>query len=125
MGLFRIAIVAAVGVALLPSDREHQQQLYQRASSATSWAVTFCDRNAATCEQAAGLWGEFKKKAEFGIELALDMVRDGNAVNNDAAKSKDAIVSPAEGRLATSSIVKTTLTSADLKPEWRGKVAKR
>ncbi len=120
MGLFRIAIVAAVGVALLPSDREHQQQLYQRASSATSWAVTFCDRNATTCEQAAGLWGEFKKKAEFGFELALDMVRD-----SDAAKNKAAVANPPEGQITTSSIVKNTLTSADLKPEWRGKVAKR
>ena len=120
MGLFRIAIVAAVGVALLPSDREHQQQLYQRASSATSWAVTFCDRNATTCEQAGGLWGEFKKKAEFGFELALDMVLDG-----DTAKNKGEIASLPQIQLTTSSIVKNTLTSSDLKPEWRGKVAKR
>ena len=120
MGLFRIAIVAAVGVALLPSDREHQQQLYQRASSATSWAVTFCDRNATTCEQAAGLWSEFKKKAEFGFELALDMVRD-----TDAGKSKAVNATPAEGPITTSSLAKNSLTSSDLKPEWRGKVAKR
>ena len=119
MGLFRIAIVAAVGVALLPSDREHQQQLYQRASSATSWAVTFCDRNATSCEQAAGLWGGFKKKAEFGFELALDMVRD-----SDAGKNKGTIASLPDGQITTSSIVKNTLTSSDLKPEWRGKIVK-
>ena len=115
-----VSIVAAVGVALLPSDREHQQQLYQRASSATSWAVTFCDRNATTCEQAVGLWGAFKKKAEFGFELALDMVRD-----NDGGKNKAGMASPAEGEITTSSLAKNTLTSSDLKPEWRGKVAKR
>ena len=76
MGILRIAIVVAAGVALLPSDREQQQRLMQRASDATTWVVTYCDRNAAHCTQAAGLWTQFVAKAEFGAKLAYDMMKD-------------------------------------------------
>ncbi len=76
MGLFRLAIVAAIGVSLLPSDTEQQERLYTRAAEAAHWTITFCSRNEVTCTQAASLWGQFVKKAQFGAKLAYDaMVR--------------------------------------------------
>src|ERR1700742_4209987 len=69
MGLLRIATVAAIGIALLPSDKEQQQHLYERASASAEWAVTFCDRNAAMCAKGAELWTQFVAKAQFGAQL--------------------------------------------------------
>ena len=124
MGLFRLAVVGAVGVALLPSDREHQAQFYQRAATATTWAITFCDRNGETCEQAVGLWGQFKKKAEFGAGLAYDMAR-GNDTKSGQITTSSLTVSPAALPPAATVRIKNTLTGNDLKPEWRGKAAGR
>ena len=121
MGLFRLAVVGAVGVALLPSDRDQQRELYSRAATATHWAVTFCDRNAQTCEQAVSFWGQFKKKAEFGTELALEMIRDGNLQPGQITTAS--IPAPQSGAPAGPIHVKTTLTGDDLKPVWRGKAA--
>ena len=120
MGLFRLAVVGAVGVALLPSDREQQRELYGRAATATNWAVTFCDRNAQTCEQVNAFWGQFKKKAEFGTELALDMIRDGNKQQGQFTTASIP-AAPQSGALGRPVHVKTTLTGDDLKPVWRGK----
>ena len=53
MGLFKLAAIVAVGVSLLPAEREKQEQLYQRAASAASWTMTFCERNTATCTKAS------------------------------------------------------------------------
>lgn len=113
MGLLRLTAIVAVGVALLPSDREKQAVLYTRAASATQWTMTFCDRNASTCSQASTAWQTFLAKAEFGARLAYDMARDGEA----PLKNEEAIIS-------TSSIERTgTLTDADLQPAWHGKSA--
>ena len=119
MGLFRIVTVVAVGVALLPSDHTQQQQLYDRASGAAKWTMTFCERNEAACTQAVSVWEQFKKKAEFGAKLAYDMARD----NEQATVAENTPRSPVQ----TGSIKRPngTLTDADLKPEWRGKRAPR
>ncbi len=117
MGLFRLAAIVAVGVSLLPSDSEKQRQLYTRAASAATWTLTFCERNAATCTQAAGLWSEFSKKAEFGAKLAYDVMRD-----NQVASSNDAVTS-APVSFEVSPPSPGTLNERDMKPAWRGKTA--
>ena len=76
MGLLRIATIVAVGVALLPSDRDQQQRLYERAGSTAQWVVTFCDRNGPTCAKGSEVWSQFVAKAEFGAKLAYDMMRE-------------------------------------------------
>jgi Family of unknown function (DUF5330) len=124
MGLFRLAAIVAVGVSLLPSDSEKQQQLYTRAASAATWTLTFCERNAATCTQAAGLWTEFTKKAEFGAKLAYDVVRENqvaSANDTEAAAPASFEVAPPSPRTPASS----TLTEHDMKPAWRGKTANK
>jgi hypothetical protein len=119
MGLFRLACIAAVGVALLPSDREQQEKLYKHAASATSWVVTFCDRNAKTCTQGGDLWTAFLAKAEFGAKLAFDMIRDGEDTKVTAyqADGGTSLSQPAGLALERRS---QTLTGEDLKPAWRG-----
>lgn len=119
MGLFRLACVAAVGVALLPSDREQQERLYQRAASASSWVMTFCDRNETTCTQGSTLWTAFLTKAEFGAKLAFDMIRNSDETHVSEYRSDD---SPAATQPATLALERRsqTLTGDDLKPAWRG-----
>lgn len=123
MGLFRLAVVGAVGVALLPSDRDQQAQLYSRAATATNWAVTFCDRNALTCEQAVSFWGQFKKKAEFGAELAADMIRDNDKTQSNLTTASITVAPPAAKTARNQP--RNTLTGADMQPEWRGKAVTR
>ena len=127
MGLFKFAAIVAVGVSLLPTEREKQEQLYQRAASAASWTITFCDRNAATCSNASNLWSEFSKKAEFGAKLALDVIRENETT---AAKStfQPPAYQPASSQPSPRSLeypASGTLTREDMKPLWRGKVAAR
>ncbi len=115
MGLFKLAAVAAVGIALLPADREQQEMLYNRAALAANWAVTFCDRNAATCTQGSSLWDQFLKKAEFGAKLAYDMMKDKGEANFETGAIS--IKAPAPTPKAPAN----TLAPGDYKPSWRGK----
>lgn len=122
MGLLRTAAIIAIGVSLLPADREKQEQLYQRAAAAANWTLTFCDRNADTCEKAETLWADFAAKAQFGAQLALDVVRDSDAGNGTAGKPQAArtgyrLEPPAPNEKHG------TLRPSDLKPDWRGKSA--
>jgi Family of unknown function (DUF5330) len=119
MGLFRLAAMVAVGVSLLPADRDKQAQLYQRAASAATWTMTFCDRNANTCTQATNLWADFSKKAEFGAKLAYEVMQ-----KNDAASGEAAAV-PAQVSLQATPPAPGTLTGHDLRPAWRGKTASK
>jgi hypothetical protein len=109
MSLFRIAIVLSLGVALMPSDREQQEQLYEKAASAAHWTLTFCDRNVQTCDSAGVVWGTFLKKAEFAGRMAYDIAQRA-AVEGPAVSPGDAPVSKASG----------TLKPGDLEPVWRG-----
>ena len=120
MGLFRLATVVAVGVALLPAEREKQEQLYTRAASAVTWTVTFCDRNAMACAQASTLWADFSKKAEFGIKLAYDVMHD-----SEAAANRTATAAPPAGDENPTPAAGTSLTPRDLRPAWRGKTANK
>lgn len=120
MGLFRLAVVVAVGVSLLPAEREKQEQLYERAAQAATWTLTFCDRNAETCDKAQTFWAEFSKKAEFGAKLAYDVMRDraGGSDTTAPAPAHYETVSPP-------TLSPGTLTPDDVKPAWRGKSANK
>lgn len=122
MGLFRLAAVIAVGVSLLPAEREKQEQLYARAANAANWTMTFCDRNPDTCTQASARWAEFSKKAEFGIKLAYDVIRENQAVSDTGIAG--VTVAPAAYEPAPQPS-NGTLTTHDLKPAWRGKTASK
>jgi hypothetical protein len=71
MSLFRIAAVLSLGVAVMPSDEEQQDALYERAATAAHWTITYCDRNAQQCEAAGDVWNAFVRKARLRCRFAL------------------------------------------------------
>ena len=76
MFLIRMAFWLALIVMILPSDKEKQARLYQTAAETVHRAATFCDRNAALCEQGAQHWSVFRTKLEFGARLVFDMASE-------------------------------------------------
>jgi Family of unknown function (DUF5330) len=113
MGLFKVGAVLAVGVVLLPAEREKQDQLYERAGAAAKWTITFCDRNFETCVQASKAWAQFTAKAEFGAKLAYDVIREQTPMSGgETGISAPAAFAP-----------NGTLSQHDLRPAWRGKSA--
>lgn len=118
MGVLRLGIIVAVGVALLPSDSEQQEMLYNRAALAAQWTVTYCDRNPQTCVVAGDLWDGFKKKAQFGARLAYDTVMEQLAPGGTEHASTAEAYKPVAGGKALET---GTLKPTDLTIEWRGK----
>jgi hypothetical protein len=108
MSLFRIAIVLSLGVALMPSDRAQQEQLYEKAATAAHWTLTFCDRNGTTCETAGVMWETFIKKAEFAGKMAYDIAQ------------RASVEGPTDANAPTLSKASGTLKPDDLEPSWRG-----
>lgn len=128
MSLFRIAIVLSCGVALMPSDKEQQQQLYERAASAAYWTATFCDRNEKTCDTADMLWTSFVAKAQFAGRLGYDIAQryaagaEPQKVSLEAPQSapKAADKAPVQN-ISVEVPAAGTLKPEDLAPAWRGK----
>jgi hypothetical protein len=109
MSLFRIAVVLSLGVAVMPSDREQQDALYERAATAAHWTMTYCDRNGQHCEMAGELWDAFLAKAEFAGKLAYDVALRSRLEDTTAGS-----IAP------TSAKARGTLNPDDLRPNWRG-----
>lgn len=114
MSILKIGILVAVVVAVLPTDREQQAALYDRAASAVHWTATFCDRNGATCEQAGVLWDGFVQKAKFGAAMAYELAMKSAGKESDNARSYSLI----EPTLDLTP--RGTLRPDDLEPAWRG-----
>lgn len=106
MSLFRIAVVLSLGVAVMPSDQEQQEALYERAATAAHWTMTYCDRNGQQCEMAGELWDAFLRKAQFAGKLAYDVAIRSSLDESGQAK---AILANDRG----------TLKLEDLRPDWR------
>jgi hypothetical protein len=104
MSLFKTVLVVGALVALLPTDKGRQQQLYAQAAASAEHLITYCDRNPETCQRAGEHWETFKVKARFAGELALDVVR--RYASRDSG--------------APSGETRGTLTGEDLAPAWRG-----
>lgn len=118
MSLLRTVIVVGAVIALLPSDRAQQERVAQAAFDAAQWTMTFCDRNAQTCDNAATTWAAFKAKAEFAAGVAYDLALTHVL---DPADSTQPPPPPAE----TSSLsARGTLNARDLEPAWRGNAAR-
>ncbi|MGQ0671403.1 MAG: DUF5330 domain-containing protein [Hyphomicrobium sp.] len=115
MSIIKTAAVLAVIVALLPSDKGRQQQLYQQAVAAANSAATYCDRNAETCARAADVWAQFKVKAEFAAGLAKDAIMRYAAGGNEPIEAAEADRPDTGGK-----IHRGTLSSRDMEPGWRG-----
>ncbi len=125
MGLFRTAVIAGVVIALMPTERNQQSRMSDQVAGAAKWAFTYCDRNPATCLQAAEAWAVFVKKAEFAAKLGYDLVQERMNRGDNAAAAPTAAPTPpqmASDRDAREpkALERGTLTPLDLKPGWRG-----
>jgi hypothetical protein len=114
MSILRTVIVVGAVIALLPSDRAQQERIAQAAVDAAQWTMTFCDRNAQTCENASAAWVAFKAKAEFAMGVAYEVASThmlkaaGTAENGPAPPETSAVAA------------RGTLNARDLEPAWRG-----
>jgi hypothetical protein len=108
MSLFRIAAVLSLGVAVMPSDEEQQDALYERAATAAHWTITYCDRNAQQCEAAGDVWNAFVRKAQFAGKLAYDVALR-SSLESGQPRTENA-----------SDTGRGTLQPTDLAPGWRG-----
>ncbi len=108
MSIVKIGILVAVVIAVLPSDKEQQARLYDRAATAVHWTATFCDRNGPTCTQAGDFWEAFVKKARFGAQMAYELAL--KYTKGDTGYIAPASMEQSQG----------TLTPHDLRPAWRG-----
>lgn len=145
MGLFRTAIVVGAVVALMPTDRNQQAQVYDKAAAAAKWTITFCERNGELCKQGGELWGTFVQKAQFAGQMAVQLIQeqaasrsrepgDGSRARRQDAVSRDEVplferrdertereadVPVLERREARQAA--GTLRQDDMRPEWRGR----
>lgn len=128
MGLFRTAVVVGAVVALMPSDRNSQVQLYERTASAARWTLTFCDRNGELCRQGGELWGVFVKKAQFAGQMAVQIIQEqsnrseGNGPPAEPRR-QEAAVRQEEPLFERTD--RGTLRQDDLRPAWRGREARQ
>lgn len=129
MGLLRIATIAAIGIALLPSDKDQQQRLYDHAGATAKWVVTFCDRNATVCAKSAELWTQFVAKAQFGAQLAFEMAKERYTASEGMSTASLKLDDDGQtgGGVAPAALERRsgTLTPLDRAPEWRGKQTSR
>ncbi len=126
MFFFRTTLLLGLGVLVLPTDEASQARVYASARTATTWTMTFCDRNAETCTQSRQLWAVFLKKAEFGAKMAYDLISERNTLSAEAsapapvpAPNKTIAIHPGVALPA-----RGTLKPGDLEPAWRGKLAR-
>jgi len=123
---FRMLALAAIVVYLLPTDPERQQRFTETSVRAMTWASTFCDRNAKTCEMAGDAWDVMKAKASFGAQVVYGIVvqRFINRTATGAVEGSQDVF-PLERsqdrREAARQSDRGTLTRADLLPAWRGR----
>ncbi len=87
MSLFRIGIVLAGAIMLLPVEDQKQAEPSATAMRTTQQSATFCERNPATCANARDGWALFLRKAEYAMELSARLLREqlGRSLSNDGA----------------------------------------
>lgn len=88
MFLVRTAFWLGIVVMILPTDKSTQDKLHTASGAALASAKTFCDRNGAICDKSAQTWSLFKTKAEFGVQLALNLASGKSGTSGpDAPRS--------------------------------------
>lgn len=139
MSLFRTAIVLGAIVMLLPTDEPRKAQVANVAGQAMERALTFCERNPATCTAGRELWATFVQKAQFGVELASNMVGDymarDTARPDNASRGREVAADARQQGQQQPTVaarpvgqnvriepvgVRGTLARQDLEPQWRG-----
>jgi hypothetical protein len=63
-------LIGTLVIAVLPANKQQQDQLFSRAATAVHWTTTFCDRNGAACAKAGEILGTLASKAKFGATMS-------------------------------------------------------
>lgn len=134
MSILRTGIVLGAVIMLLPTDEHRKAQFTDTAGMAMERSLTFCERNPATCAAGSELWGNFVRKAEFGMTLATGLARDYMARGREPAPSQRSpdqrapvAALPAGGASNVRSdpvASRGTLSRHDREPQWRGAPAR-
>lgn len=99
-------------VLVLPTDASQQQEFGRKARAAVYHIATFCDRNARACETGSHYWQIFKNKADYGLQLAFDLIVQRPELRDaDSGRTR---------RNAAGRYDRGNLRSNDLVPAWRG-----
>ena len=111
MFILRTVFWLSLVVLILPTDAQQQQELGRKARAAVYQVTTFCDRNPKSCETGYRYWQIFKEKADYGMQLAINLIlersEDSNAPSN-WSRSRTNMQSSRD-----------TLRQSDLVPPWR------
>ena len=123
----RTTLLLGLGVLVLPTDEASQARVTSGAKTAMTWTLTFCDRNAGTCEQGRQAWAVFVKKAEFGAKMAFELISERNKATADAAQPTIPAQSPKAHTTPEPATARNrgTLKPGDIEPAWRGKQVAR
>lgn len=121
MSLTRSVVIAAVAVALLPVDKDTQTEFRDHAASATTWALTFCERNSETCTTASEHWAVFKEKVSFAVELAGDGIATYLYTQGGAPTSIEHAGNPSPGSVGLDTLANDTTDPEGSGPESANK----
>ena len=129
MFFIRTTLLLGLGVLVLPTDEASQARVTSGAKTAMTWSMTFCERNAGTCEQGRQAWAVFLKKAEFGAKMAFDLISERNKASAETAPAgvPPVAAKPQSAQPAYDPIHRNrgTLKPGDMEPAWRGKQVAR
>lgn len=114
--MFRILILLAVAIMLLPNDPQSREELVSSTATAIRYTMTFCDRNADYCEKAAQIRAEFGRKAHAAADVAARAIKD--ALDEKVAASNPRRQPPIEPT-RYSAYDRGTLTREDMATQWR------
>lgn len=141
--LKKLLLVGAI-IAIIPLEQENQAELYKAAKSTVADISGFCFRNRDVCDKGNEALDTLATKAEFGARMMVDIAKEQAGSKNDTALTpllKAAIIpdytsstgnpSPARSNERFPSYRtdqpdeihskdSNTLSSNDLKPDWRG-----
>ena len=146
--LKKLLFIGAI-IALMPLDREKQAELFMVAKATVADISGFCDRNPQVCQKSHKAINKLASKAEFGAKMVFDIARNqskgkvdevsrllkspplpplgrsghhqqtGNSDNPLPVASNERFPTYKDNQYNEMYGV-NTLSTADLKPRWRG-----
>lgn len=110
------------GAVLLASNAAETAGLVTAASRTVSDVASFCRRQPGVCETAGYVAGKLEAKAKYSIKLIYEWASEANgepAVSPYADQADAADPIQTGTTLAAGGNRQSTLTAADLLPQWR------
>lgn len=113
----RTIVVAGAAIMLLPSDPAAQQALVSSVHSNAQWALTYCEREPASCEQAKATAYQFGEKIKFAGRLAGDLIKQ-HAMTATATPADEPTASITAEAAATDEAAGTSNDIGHLLDSW-------